>query len=418
MAQPIGEPRVVRRCRQRSLRELRVKRTGRDDHRAALHQELVDGEYLYLCQVFRIDDHQQICVVRHGTVCEVGGFDIEFIGKRTLQLRELIAGHPLLRHVRRRSRRRYQRDRTQQSARETLQSLLDAAFRGFRRQRIRQRYLYHRGVVCQRQVKIESIGVEEARHHRLKPVVDRNVLCNAAVSRLRVQQLYRQLASAFFGEFRQYLFEHDTILRQIFRQSIVAREIPREAHGVLNVGEDAAASLKTVQNLLDRASQIVFRVSQLNVQFRFANHLDLDQIAETQDLVLVAVTQQHVEVGVDQAGLVAIRHLKRHRPNTIFGIGFVFELRIFRRIYYLHSDLVAPGHAKLCQQVTHARHQRCEQRMGLAAEIAANQQRFFELSQVTSRRVRDRVNATLGYVHAQCAEGVEPHISQQQVAHQ
>ncbi len=80
-------------------------------------------------------------------------------------------------------------------------------------------------------------------------------------------------------------------------------------------------------------------IAQLHVEVRFAGDFHFDQVAKTEHLELVAVLHQHVEVRIDEARLVSIRDLERHRVDAVLAVGFVFGFGILRRIDDFDVDL-------------------------------------------------------------------------------
>ena len=153
----------------------------------------------------------------------------------------------------------------------------------------------------------------------------------------------------------------------------------------------------------------------MHVEVRLALHLDLDQVAEAKHLVLVAVLHQYVEVGVHQARLVAVCNLERHRSDAVLGVRLVFALRVVRRVDEFQPDAAVPSDFVLGQEILHLRHQRGQQRVGLGAEIAAQQQRLLQLAEVAPGGIRNRVLVALGHVPTQEADRREPDIRDQDV---
>ena len=418
MGQPAFQPGGARRGGQGLAGEIGLIGSGGDGHRAAAHQELVDGEQLLFGEGGRVRQHQQIGRFRHGPLGQIGGRHAEVVFKGAAQLDELIAAHALLGHVGRRRFRRHQGDAAQQPGGEAFQPFLDGALGGLRRQGFRQRNLHDGLAIVDGQVEVEEIGVEQAGRHGLESVVGGNLPGQAAVPGLRVQKFHGQLAVAFGRQLIQHPGQQAAKLGQRLGQLGIPGNIAGELHRLLNVGEQAAAALEAVQNFLDAAGQVVFRVAQLHIQIRFAAHLHLDQVAEAQHLVLVAVAQQHIEIGIDQARLVAVRHLEGHGANAVLGVRLVLQFRVFGRVDDLHPEVAAPGHFELREQIPHARHQRGQQRMGLGAEIAADQQGFPQLRQIAPGGIGNRIDAAFGHIDAQGGQGRQPQVGRQQVGRQ
>ena len=153
----------------------------------------------------------------------------------------------------------------------------------------------------------------------------------------------------------------------------------------------------------------------MDVEVGLAAHLDLDQVAKAQDLVLVAVLHQHVEVGIHQARLVAVGDLERHRADAVLGIRLVLPLRVVRGIEKFQSNTAVTRHFVLGQEVLDLRHQGGQQRVGLGAEVAAQQQRLLQLTEVTPGGLGDRVLIALGHVPTEEPHRTEPEVRNQDV---
>src|SRR5690606_42081267 len=91
--------------------------------------------------------------------------------------------------------------------------------------------------------------------------------------------------------------------------------IPCELHRLVQGGKQVATALEAVEDFADAAGDVVFGVTQLHVQLHLVAFFHFDQVLKAQDLELVAVLDQHVEVGVDQRGLVFVGDLKGNRAN-------------------------------------------------------------------------------------------------------
>ncbi len=76
--------------------------------------------------------------------------------------------------------------------------------------------------------------------------------------------------------------------------------------------------------LFDRATQVIFQVTQAYVDLSVAIGIDLDQVAETKHLVLVAVADQDVEIGVDHGRFIATCDLEGCGADAISLVGFGF----------------------------------------------------------------------------------------------
>ena len=419
MRQPVRQAGLHRRRVQGLGRQRGAVAAGGDRQGAAAHQELVHGEDGLVVQVRGIHHHQHVRRGRGDAVVQVGAFDVEVRAQHLAQALELVARRllhlHLLLHVGRRRLRRGQRDGLQQPDGKTLQAFLDAAPQTVLVQRLRQRQLKHGLAVGQSEVEVEGVGVEQAGGHGPKAVVGADLRRHFASAGVRVHGLGAQLAVGLLDHFGEQRVELPAQRDQRLGQPFVGGEVAGELHRAGQVVEDAAAALESVQHLLDGAGDVVLWILQLHVQVVLALHFDFDQIAKAQHFVLVAVLHQHVEVGVDQACLVAVGHLERHRTNAVLGVGFVFEFRVRGGVDQLQAHLAGAGHFVLRQQVLQLRRQRRQQRMRLGAEVAAQQQRFAQLAQVVPGGVRDGVLVAFGDVPAQKAHRRQPEVGDQHV---
>jgi hypothetical protein len=91
--------------------------------------------------------------------------------------------------------------------------------------------------------------------------------------------------------------------------------------------------------------------------------LDLDEVAKAQGLVLAAVLHQHVEIGIHQRGLVAVRDLERRCLDAEFLVGLLLGGGVLGRVDELHAHIAAGGDRVLAQQVAQLGYQRREQRV-------------------------------------------------------
>ena len=194
VAEPVGQSRLDRHRGQGLGRQRGPVAAGRDHHGTAAHQELVDCEHRLLGQAGRVHHHQDIGRARGLAIVEHRRVDVEVGGEDVAQALELVAlgllhaGHLLL-HVRRHALRCRQRHVLQQTRREALQAFLDAALQTVLVERVRQGHLDDDVAVGQGQIEIERIEVEQARRHRLEPVVGGDLERNLAVSRVRIDHL-------------------------------------------------------------------------------------------------------------------------------------------------------------------------------------------------------------------------------------
>ena len=109
--------------------------------------------------------------------------------------------------------------------------------------------------------------------------------------------------------------------------------------------------------------------------------LNFDQVAEVDDLVLVAIADEDVEIGVDHADLIA--------PGDLEGRGLdaIGLVRLASKSGFLAGSTIStltlplPGDLVLFQHIRNVGHQRREQRVGALAEIAADEQWLLQLGQ-------------------------------------
>ena len=321
----------------------------------------------------------------------------------------------LLRHVRWRRFRCGNGNRLQEARREALEALLDAALEAVGVERLGDGHLHHRLAVGEREVEVEGVGVEQARRHGAEAEVLGDLQRDRAIAGVGVHHLHRQLAVRLGLKLREHGVEIDTQVGKRLRQLRRRREIADKGDVVADAVEHAAAALKAEEHLLDAAGDVVFGVAKLHVEVCLAPHLDVDQFAKAEHFVFVAVLDEHVEIGVDEARLIAVCHLKRHRADAVLGVGLVLEFRIVRRIDQFEAHLAVAGHFVFRQQVLELRCQRREQRMGLLAEVAANQERLAQLPEIAVGGVGNRVLVALGHIPAQEADVVQPNVGDDEV---
>ena len=162
----------------------------------------------------------------------------------------------------------------------------------------------------------------------------------------------------------------------------------------------------------------MLRVAQFHVQAGVRVAFHLDQVLETERFEFVAVLDEDVEIGIGHRRLVARGGLERHRPDPVLLARLLLQLRPLVRVDDLHPYPAAAGHLVLAQQVAQLRLQGREQRVGLAGEVAADQERLLQPAQVGAGGVRDRVDAPLGEVGAQAGQRRQPQVDGQEVGRQ
>ena len=151
-----------------------------------------------------------------------------------------------------------------------------------------------------------------------------------------------------------------------------------------NILERLARSLIGIEDFLDGQSNVVLGIAKFNFQVGLTLHLDLDEIAEIEYLILVTILDQDIEVGVDHRCLILAGELEGHRLDIVLFVCLLLQFRMLLGIDEFHTHPALRGDRVLLQQVAQARHQWRQQWMSLSAEIAADQQRFLQLHQVAS----------------------------------
>jgi hypothetical protein len=278
-----------------------------------------------------------------------------------------------------------------------------------------QGHLHGLGAVVDGQVEPERLGGQQAGHHRLHAEVAAELGCQLAALGLRVGKAEGERVAALFFELLeqrgQLGLEPDKHLGQL----LVRRQVAAQPHRRLHAGEQVAAALVAVEHLLDRPGDVMLRVAQLHVQAGVGVALHLDQVLEPEGLEFVAVFDEDVEIGVGHRRLVARGGLERHRPDAILLARLLLQFGPIVRIDDLHPHPAAAGHLVLAQQVAQLRLQGREQRVGLAGEVAADEERLLQPAQVGAGGGRDRVDAPLGKVGAQAGQRRQPQVGRQEV---
>ena len=205
------------------------------------------------------------------------------------------------------------------------------------------------------------------------------------------------------------------VFRELLGQALVARYVAYHLDSSPDAVKQVAASLVAVEHLLDCPGQVELGVAQLNVQRVVGAGLDLDEVAEAQDFVAVAVLHQNIEVGIDQGSLVAVGDLERHRSNTVFLVGLLLQLGVFRGVDDLDAHLSLAGDLVLLQQGAELRHQRRQQGMGFGAEVTPQQKGLLQPRQIAVGGVGDGIESPLRDIGAQRGHLAEPEIGDQGV---
>ncbi len=130
--------------------------------------------------------------------------------------------------------------------------------------------------------------------------------------------------------------------------------------------------MEPINDLLYGAGQVVLQIAQAHV-YPIAALFHLNEIGEAEHHVLVTVTDQNIEVRIDDRGLVPPCHLERRRPDAVGLVGLSLFLGILGRIYDLQLHLATGGDLVLAQRVTDTWDQGGKQRVCLLAEVASDQ---------------------------------------------
>ena len=259
------------------------------------------------------------------------------------------------------------------------------------------------------------IGVEQVYREGLEAILFQDLLGQLPTVGVGIGDLDLKLAAGAAGELvgqgLEVLGQGVEGLGQSGRRGHEALE----HHRLAQASEQIAAGLIGVERLLDGAGQVVLGVAQAHLQLPIRADLDLDEVAEAQLFVLVAIAHQDVKIGVDHRGLVLAGGLEGHRLDAIFLPRLLFQFRRLQGVDELNSDQPLACHLVLLEQVTELGHQGGELRMGLGAEVAANQQGLPQLTQIGPGGVGDGIDSALGQVQAQPAQGMQPEVAGREV---
>ena len=416
MRQPVLEAGIDLRRGQR-LADLDVVRRGGQHHAAAAHQELVDREALLVIERLRPEHQQQVDIVRDPAILQIEVAGAHAFTQCGVELR---VARPAAARVELRRRlvfRLDHRHRLQEARRHALQCRGDRPLQRILVQRFRQRHLDARRVALalQHHVEPERLRIDEAGDLRTEAVALFQLPGQRAAVGVRVLEAHFQLVTGLLLQVLDDLAQFASQLAQIARQARIGRQVADETDRLCQLLERVAAGLIAVDHLADRPRDAVLRVLQPHVQIALAAGLHFNQIAEAELLVLVAVGNDDVEVRVDDRRLVARRSLERHRPHVILRRRFVLRFAIAGRVDELDAGPAAGGHRVLLQQVLHLWHQRCQQRMGLRREIAADHQRLAQLVELLAGRVGQRIQPVVRDVGAHRADRCQPQVGHDEV---
>ena len=99
--------------------------------------------------------------------------------------------------------------------------------------------------------------------------------------------------------------------------------------------------MEAVHRFLDGTGQVVFQIAQLDIRRATLVRADLNEVLEVQHFGLVTVTDENVEVGVEDRGLVAARHLERRRADAVDLVGLGLRVGILGGINDFQLHLTA-----------------------------------------------------------------------------
>ena len=389
---------------------------GGHQQRAAPHQVLVDGEALPLAHRLRRHDQQRVDLRRHLALAQVDLLHRVVVGELLLQ--ELPGGKRLLRPPERvlgeAGRRQPDADGAQEPGGDPLQRRLDR--RGDRRRAVLVLGPHDERLLAGLQDQVEVVGLRREQRHRDRPqsVPVGELLPPGRAVGAGVDLPVHQRAARALGQRASGLGHQRARFVQLRRQR-VRGHVQRQLHGIAQRREQRVDAAEPGRRLLDGARQVVLEVAQPHLGTPVAAAIDPDQILEAQHLVLVAVADQHVEVGVDDALLEAVLNLKGRGPDAVALRGLLLGLWIGAGVDYLGGDRAAAGDAVLLQQAADLRRQRRQQGMGALAQVGADHQRLGQILQQGDGRRRQRVGAFRGEVNAQARERAQPHVEQDQV---
>ena len=396
-----------------------VEGRGGEHHRAALHEELVQGEHLLGFQFTGRGHHQDVRLRVHLAGAQVHRQHPVLLLEKALQeLEGVVRPGPAPLAARRRVRRGGQGHGLEHPLGETLERRGEGGFHSGPVEFRGQGHLHGLGAVVDGQVEPERLGGQQAGHHRLHAEVAAELGCQLAALGLRVGKAEGERVAALFFELLEQRGQLGLELDEHLGQPLVRRQVAAQPHRRLDAGEQVAAALVAVEHLLDRPGDVMLRVAQLHVQAGVGVALHLDQVLEGEGLEFVAVLDEDVEVRVGHRRLMARGGLERHRPNGVLLARLLLQFGPIVRVDDLHPHPAAAGHLVLAQQVAQLRLQGREQRVGLAGEVAADQERLLQPAQVGAGGVRDRVDAPLGEVGAQAGQRRQPQVDGQEVGRQ
>ena len=197
--EPFGQPGVDLVCAKRPAK-LYFEGRGRQHDRAALHQELVDGEALLVIERLRCEHQQKIGVLRDVSVFQVGVLDANVLRKYPVQ--------PVEAQSARTVRRRFEhRHGLEESRGQALERGIDRALHGVFVERRRQRHLRGFTAAIEHHIEPERLGIEQAGDLRTEAVTGLQFLRQPAAVGVRVAIHHLELAVRLLDQIAQQRFD-------------------------------------------------------------------------------------------------------------------------------------------------------------------------------------------------------------------
>jgi hypothetical protein len=109
------------------------------------------------------------------------------------------------------------------------------------------------------------------------------------------------------------------------------------------LGDQLIDADEVLADLLDAPGQVVLEVLELHLHAGGVG-VDLHQILERQHLVFVAVQQQDVEIGVQDALAVGVGHTERNRLDAVALVDLALEVLVLARVGEVDGDRPAGRH--------------------------------------------------------------------------
>ena len=225
---------------------------GANNHRAALHQELVHGKELPLREVLGGEHHQDVRFLRGATGGEVGSGDGVLFLHQLLQhgeLRSLLGRHhAVLRHGRLRG---AQRNGFGKAGAEPFESRLDGPFQPVPAEIFRQGNFHHLVAGGKGHVEPEGAGIKDGEGHGPKSILLCQFSCHAAVSVVRIDGGGAELLAAFLVEFGGDRLNIALYTNQFLGKDIVWGEIAGKSDRLVDGRKEITAALIGKEHLFD-----------------------------------------------------------------------------------------------------------------------------------------------------------------------